>query len=163
MQELLSRKCLYMQIDLPNYGFLDFLQLFLLGDTSRLIAGTPRQDKDVLKEYTKCKIFSHRGERSFVGEDPLKTTMLLQVARSWENRNYYFHKKQPVIGPRPYKIDIFCRPSDACLSPPPFLFPFPSFLLSSPLSRLLTYSKSSLFYQHNLHKHYHCCRYSSVL
>ena len=109
MQELLSRKCLYMQIDLPNYGFLDFLQLFLLGDTSRLIAGTPRQDKDVLKEYTKCKIFSHRGERSFVGEDPLKTTMLLQVARSWENRDYYFRKGQPVIGPRSYKNDIILQ------------------------------------------------------
>ena len=61
------------------------------------------------------------------------------------------------------KMTLFCRPSDACLSPPPFLFPFPSFSLSSPLSRLLTYSTSSLFYHHNLHKHYHCCRHSSVL
>ena len=61
------------------------------------------------------------------------------------------------------KMTLFCRPSDACLSPPRFLFPFPSFSLSSPLSRLLTYSTSSLFYHNNLHKHYHCCRLSSVL
>ena len=51
-------------IILPYYGFVDFLQLFLLGDTSRLLAGSPR------------------GEASFVGEDTVKTTMLLQV-KNW--------------------------------------------------------------------------------
>merc|ERR1712029_1050423 len=50
-------------IILPHYGFVDFLQLFLLGDTSRLLAGSPR------------------GEASFVGEDTVKTTMLLQAIR----------------------------------------------------------------------------------
>jgi len=50
-------------IILPYYGFSDFLQLFLLGDTSRLLAASPR------------------GEASFVGEDTVKTTMLLQAIR----------------------------------------------------------------------------------
>ena len=50
-------------ISLPHYGFVDFLQIFLLGDTSRLLAGSPR------------------GEASFVGEDTVKTTMLLQAIR----------------------------------------------------------------------------------
>ena len=50
-------------IALPEYGFVDFLQIFLLGDTSRLLAGSPR------------------GAVGFVGEDKVKTTMMLQAIR----------------------------------------------------------------------------------
>lgn len=48
---------------LPTFGFQDFLHIFVLGDTSRLLASSPR------------------GAASFVGEDPVKTTMLLQAIR----------------------------------------------------------------------------------
>ena len=48
---------------LPSFGFKDFLHIFVLGDTSRLLASSPK------------------GAASFVGEDPVKTTMLLQAIR----------------------------------------------------------------------------------